>query len=403
MAGAETLPADILDTIYRLCSSPYDRARFAAVCASWRAVASWHPKLPALPLLLPSTGNGGRDRKARAYSLEDGRVLRAPLPWFPWGKRIVGCHDGGWVAAAVGSWVTVTNLFTSACVLQRDFVCRCTIARRRTNEKISIRKIVFSEDPASKGCIMAAMTTGCGIVLCGLGTKDDDGRATQECSAMNAYPTFLDITFCNGELYGFSSHELLYRFVIGQNKYGALVVSLVEQLTTERPIDAYEYRAFPYSKYIFEMHGKVAVALDVSVLGDNVKSQSLKARFFRVFELIDSNTTHPPNSKYMWTELTSLGDRTLFLGPGCCKAVHVAGMDGVVEANYIYYSSPYEYHDEDRLTRLDLGSCFVYCWKSDDVHHLERIMSQRYHYLEKGSEYGGKDYNSCTWVLPPPF
>ncbi|XP_020199924.1 uncharacterized protein [Aegilops tauschii subsp. strangulata] len=401
MACAETLPGDILDAIYRQFSSPYDRARFAAVCTSWRAIASWHPNLPALPLLLPSTGNKRRDRAARAYSLEDRRVLRAPLPWVPLGKRIVGCHDGGWVAAAVGSWVTVTNLFTSACVLRRDFVCRCTIARRRTNEKISIRKIVFSKDPASKGCIMAAMTTGCGIVLCGLGSKDDGERATQECSTMDPYPTFLDIAFCNGELYGIASHELLYRFVIGQNKYGALVVSLVEQLTTERPIDAYEYGAFPYAKYIFELHGKVAVALDVWVLSDNLKSQSLKARFFRVFELIDSNTTHPPNSRYMWTELTSLGDHTLFLGPGCCKAVHVAGMGGVVEANCIYYLSPCD--DVERLTRLDLGSCFVYCWESDGVHHSERIMSHRYHYHEKGSEYGGKEYNSCTWVLPPPF
>ncbi|XBJ07015.1 hypothetical protein VPH35_012593 [Triticum aestivum] len=400
MAGAETLPGDILGTIYRLCSSPYDRARFAAVCASWRAVASWHPKLPALPLLLPSTGNGRRDRKARAYSLEDGRVLRAPLPWVPWGKRIVGCHDGGWVAAAVGSWVTVTNLFTGACVLGGHFVCRCTMGRR-TTEKTFIRKIVFSEDPTSKGCIMAAMTTGCGIVLCRLGSKDDSRRATQECSAMDPCPTFLDIAFCNGELYGIASHELLYRFVIGQNKYGALVVSLVEQLTTERPIDAYEYGAFPYAKYIFELHGKVAVALDVWVLSDNVKSQSFKARFFRVFELINSNTTQAP--KYTWKELTSLGEHALFLGQGCCKAVHVAGMDGVMEANYIYYSSPYEYDDEDRLTRLDLGSCFVYCWKSDGVHHLERIMSHRYHYHEKGSECGGKGYNSCTWVLPPPF
>jgi hypothetical protein len=64
------LPEDMLDKIYRGCvSSPYDRARFAAVCASWCAVASWHPALPALPLLLPWTGDADRDRKARALSL----------------------------------------------------------------------------------------------------------------------------------------------------------------------------------------------------------------------------------------------------------------------------------------------------------------------------------------------
>jgi hypothetical protein len=77
---SDNLPGDLLGAIYRNCSSLYDRCRFAAVCCSWRAAASWQPKLPGLPLLLNSTGNSTLDRKAWAYSLEDGRVLRAPLP-----------------------------------------------------------------------------------------------------------------------------------------------------------------------------------------------------------------------------------------------------------------------------------------------------------------------------------
>jgi hypothetical protein len=86
--GGPTSPATSSEIIYRHCSSPYDRARFASVCTSWHAAASWQPKLQPLPLLLPSTGNGWFDRKALAYSPEDDRVLRAHLP-FPYGKRIV--------------------------------------------------------------------------------------------------------------------------------------------------------------------------------------------------------------------------------------------------------------------------------------------------------------------------
>jgi hypothetical protein len=65
--GWSDLPDDMLGMVYRRCCS-YDRIRFAAVCSSWRAAASWHPKLPALPLLLPLTG----DANTRPYSLEDG-------------------------------------------------------------------------------------------------------------------------------------------------------------------------------------------------------------------------------------------------------------------------------------------------------------------------------------------
>ncbi|KAM0840129.1 hypothetical protein ACQ4PT_059865 [Festuca glaucescens] len=89
------LPGDLLSAVYRRSASSYDRARFATVCSPWRAAAAWQPRLPALPLLLPSTGDGKCDREARVYSPADGRVLRVPLPWFPWGNRLVGSYEGG--------------------------------------------------------------------------------------------------------------------------------------------------------------------------------------------------------------------------------------------------------------------------------------------------------------------
>ncbi|KAI4978596.1 hypothetical protein ZWY2020_015349 [Hordeum vulgare] len=87
------LPADLLAAVYRGCSSAHDRARFAAVCAPWRAAVSWYPPLPALPLLLPWPSAGGGEA-ARAYSPEDGRAVRVPLPSAVTpGMRLVGCHD----------------------------------------------------------------------------------------------------------------------------------------------------------------------------------------------------------------------------------------------------------------------------------------------------------------------
>ncbi|KAI5001556.1 hypothetical protein ZWY2020_026206 [Hordeum vulgare] len=387
MAAPEELPDDLLGAIYRRCSSPYDRARFAAVCRSWRATAlAWHTPLPALPLLLPSTGNDQCDRMTRAYSPEDGRVLRAPLPYFPYGKRIVGCHDGGWVAASIGCRVEVVNLFTRERLMQKELnTCRC-LTVRGTTDKISLNKVVFSEDPATKGCIMAAIPRSrCKILLCMLDCEDDSGWSTAGCGTENM-PNLIDITFCNGVLYGLSYDGFLHRFTIGRNKYDRYLINwhCVQLLTTERPI------GYGDARYIFELRGNLAVAVEISICNTQI---------FRVLELV-AYWDRTTGSYYTWVEVTSLADHALFLGPGCSKAAHVSSsgvMHGDVEANRIYYSCPGGY--VNHLTMLDLGGCAVYCSVSDNLQHSGRIISQGYHYDKDDASW----HNSCTWVLPPDF
>ena len=53
-----SLHDELLGVVSSKLASPPDRVRFAAVCRSWRAAGSRHPPLPALPLLLLSSGNG---------------------------------------------------------------------------------------------------------------------------------------------------------------------------------------------------------------------------------------------------------------------------------------------------------------------------------------------------------
>jgi hypothetical protein len=387
---SDDLPDDLLGAIYGRCSSSSNRARFTAVCRSWRAAASWQPKLPSLPLLLPSTGNSCLDKKARAYSPEDGRVLRSRLPWFPYGKRIVGSHDGGWVAAAICGRIEIVNLFTRAQGLEKGHIaCRCPHARRNTGQ-VSIKKVVFSDDPTSEGCILAAMTTRCTIAVCRLGCPGG-AWATYGCGTQTS---FLDIAFCNGDLYGLSDGHRLCKVVIGINEYDAQLVISLENLSVEKPNLFYVV----YPKYIFQLGGKLATAVKVS----HIRS---KARTFKVFELASSDTTQA--YKYTWAEVTSLDDHVLFLGPGCCKAVQVSvmGMHGQMEGNHIYYTK--QKHrlpngvDPECLDRLDLGSLIVYCYDNKGAHHPERIKSQGYHYREKRNRINGG--NSCTWIFPPHF
>ena len=229
--GWSELPDDLLDDVYRRCvSSLSDRARFASVCEAWRALTPQrHPAMRALPLLLPSTGNGKHDRTARAYSLEDGRALCASFRGFPWGKRLVGSYDGGWIAAATGARLFVSNLFSGArvelSVTQRIIRCKCLTKRPRSSHaagQISIRKIIFSKDPSSSGCIIAGITTRCKIALCRIGCPNygwttREGETNTELMGIT-FPNkeLMDITFCNGELYGIEdNYKKLLKFVIG--------------------------------------------------------------------------------------------------------------------------------------------------------------------------------------------
>jgi hypothetical protein len=171
------LPDNLLSAIYLRSISAYDRARFAAVCSTWRAAAAWHIRLPALPLLLLSTGDGKRDQEARAYSPEEGRTM--VLPWFPPGNRLVGSYEGGWIATVSASGeLLVVNMFSAA------------RAERLSNGPLDIRKIVFSKDPSSNGCVMAAITSGCTVEFRRVGFPDS--RWTRWCGA---YGDLLDIAF----------------------------------------------------------------------------------------------------------------------------------------------------------------------------------------------------------------
>jgi hypothetical protein len=376
------LPGDLLGDIYRRCSSPYDRVRFAAVCKSWRAAASCQPELPAVPLLYPSTGDGFLDKKAQAYNPEDGGVLRAGLPWFSYGKRVVGSYQGSWVALAADDWVEIRNLFTGARAPGRGRIaCTCPASPQFTG-KIIITKLVFSKYPTSDDCILAAITTGCKIALYTLACSSA-GWTTLGCGTGIG---LVDIVFSNGELYGLTSDGILYKVVISINESNDKVDIALHELAIKLPM-------MFGARYIFELGDKLAAAYEVRPEG------RWKARTFKVFELVNTQL-----SKYAWVEVMSLGDHALFLGPGCCNAVRVSasGMHHKVERNCIYYSEK-EYFspciDLGSVPMLNLGSCIVYCFESKRVDHSEGIMSRGYHYRDKGDN----DYNRCTWILPPYF
>ncbi|XBI31502.1 hypothetical protein VPH35_055062 [Triticum aestivum] len=381
------LPADLLAAIYLRCSPPYDRARFGAVCRSWRAAASWHPARPPLPLLFCWTGDRKRDRNIRAYSPVDGRALRVLLPKMLRGKKFVGCYDGGWVAATSrrerDSQLLIFNLFSRAQVAlsdnQRSIVCACPDAFEEPDNgrtsRAPVVKVIFSDDPTSSGCILAAIT------------KSPENIWTTRGCGLYTERKLVDIAFCNGQLFGLTVGGCdLYKYRIDLNE-GAPVITLVYQI---HQIPFVHVPGWDYCpRYIFELCGKLAVVSEA-----NSALKGYEPCFFKVFELMNETTP----GRYTWAEVTTLGEHALFLGPQSSKLVHAstAGRHGRLEENRIYYHMRQQHNlasHKECLTKLGLGSCSVYRENQGMNQCMETITSEGYHYKDDNG-------NGCMWLLP---
>ncbi|KAM0860113.1 hypothetical protein ACQ4PT_046765 [Festuca glaucescens] len=331
------LADDILVTIYRLLGDyPSSRARFAAVCRSWRAAVASEPRVPVLPWLLLSPREVGGDRTRLARCLEDGAVMRiCPRPGVV-GRRLVGGYDGCWVISCHPPPIRIVNLFSGAELALPEKLSKIACPRRDhgrgdTRCPIVVSKVVFSEPPTSDGCIMAAMTENCGIALCRVGCPEG-GWTIHGCQV----ESFRDIAFCNGELYGVTrdGHKVV-KFDITLNKKRAPMITGDTRVALQM-VSRHKSRnsCKEYSVYLVDLHGKLAIAMMTWwLLGTEP--------FFKVYQLVDnetSGTTTCCNNK--WEEVTSLGDHALFLGQIFSKVVHVPmDMCGDVERNRIYYSN----------------------------------------------------------------
>jgi hypothetical protein len=248
-----------------------------------------------------------------------------------------------------------------------------------------IRKIVFSKDPSSGGCVMALLSSGyIGVRRVGC----PDRLRTPWCG----YQDLLDIAFCNGKLYGVHPRRLIL-FDMGANNDEDAPVAICQVLPIDVRMNSfYTMELSSTVKYIFELHGKLAIAVEVGY-----GFREGMSNFFRVFELAEDTTA---SHKYAWAEVTSLGDHALFLGPANCKAEHISKVDqrGGVEGNRIYYTKQHSNFLHNNIECLDIGTCTMHCWESESKHHLESIVSRGYHYRNDAN-----GCNACVWLWPPDF
>ncbi|XBI12554.1 hypothetical protein VPH35_139411 [Triticum aestivum] len=140
--------------VRRRISSSRDRVRLAAVCRPWHDAASRLPAQPAVPALILSPY--GRSKKKHMCGPCDSWVLRVPGKAVR--KRFVGSHHGGWIAAKDDHQLVIVNLFSGVEVpltANQKMIASIPTVKGPHN----IKKIIFSEDPASSdGCVLAAIT-----------------------------------------------------------------------------------------------------------------------------------------------------------------------------------------------------------------------------------------------------
>ncbi|XBH81821.1 hypothetical protein VPH35_107320 [Triticum aestivum] len=314
------LPDDLLQLVYSKVAGPLNRARFAAVCRSWRAttITSPHAAPPVLPWLMFRDARED-DNKTKVYCPEDGRVFRMSLPSQAVGKRFVGAHDGGWVAALGHDMqLAVVNLFSSVEVPlpAKNMYTLCLGGGWN-----DIRKIVFSESPASTGCILATITPRHRLALCRIACPNNKWTEGGPVYGL------VDIVFCNGQLFGLTMFEELVRFQIGVDQDGK------PMLTGEPHALSIRTGSCParHPKNIVDLHGKPAMV----VRNWSSSCEAFCGPFFRVFELVDGSTT--AEYAHEWEEVTCLGDYAVFLGKTWSKVVYMStvGRSGL-QRNCIY-------------------------------------------------------------------
>jgi hypothetical protein len=378
------LPDDLLGMIRSRFISRRGRARFAATCRSWRAA----PAPPALPLLLLSAHSSGMDIKKNLYCPEEREVLRFEIPGKLRNTRIRGCYDGGWVAAVTTTppvTFAIFNLFSGVEVpLSREQKNMPWVVRSLWD----ISKVIFSDVPTSGDCVLAAMTHQRNTALCRVGSPDAGWVVIEICDRV----VLDDIVFFHGALYGLTHNsQKLFKFDISFNEDAAPPLVVGGPYIFDVHWHGYRIES-PLTTSIFELHGKLAVAM-MALSWENNKP------FFKVFQLDVAAHT------YTWKEVVTLGDSALFLGRSCSSRVlHVqAGGRGGVTKNHIYYSDHWhaifynypKFRKEAYLARSEYGESMYCCLHQKSRDGVEGIPSVG-HYMTNGMDYP-------LWCFPPDY
>ncbi|PUZ45385.1 hypothetical protein GQ55_8G218500 [Panicum hallii var. hallii] len=353
------LPADILGVVVGRLALVEDRARLRSVCHAWRAAARLHRRLPPpLPLLVLSDFSFS---SFRAEGTVTGARLRVPLPGSETAGagsvvRCVGSFEGWLVGveadqsrdigdhrcflmnafsqdvvrlpapSAATDSVDTQSKSLSLPIANSSGVMNCVT--NTAHRAMSFRKVALSSSPESgTGCVVAAISMAKDTTELALWRPGMESWCVCYGSCVGK---FIDVIFCRGKLYMFSSSELtedLFSFELSEGDNGGLMVSRVERRHMEMPGVTEGY----YQNWsIVEWRGKLLVVATYTG-GAEVWQRIVEVRVFEA-----SLSTEPVR----FTEIKSLDGDCIFISPCSCKSFRSCQYDGV-GGDLIYFIDGY--------------------------------------------------------------
>ncbi|KAL6618754.1 hypothetical protein ACP70R_033893 [Stipagrostis hirtigluma subsp. patula] len=337
---ADGLPAGVLDQVVRRVPCCVDRSGLKLVCRSWgAAVARLVPPPAALPwLLLPSGGS------ARAYCLLSDCCSHHQFHGGPAGGRCFGSYDGSCVFVAwdqPGAHRLFDLRARKAHVLPNLLRTRRHHPSTHHVDRMFILAATLSAPPDDPNCVAAGIVAyqrdGAGplqrrIAFWRLGAE----VAFDHMLPRNLEPAVEDVVFRGGAFHFLTRGEDIITcappFIQEGDQLGG-GATFLRFLPRDRSKDNY-IRA----RYLAQSRGELMMILRFA------PHPEMPTSAFKVFRVMLNH-----DGDRMWTELHSLGGRTLFVGRACSRCYETGEYPGFKDV--VYFLDDSSFYDDDILFR----------------------------------------------------
>ncbi|KAL3499365.1 hypothetical protein ACH5RR_038458 [Cinchona calisaya] len=354
---------DLLVMIAKRIQLVEDFTAFSGVCTSWRAAASkqnFEKSWPTLPMLMLAEKKDSDDREF--YSLSRGKIWRTlPLPEAK-GKKCI--ETRGWLLTITSSGdMKLLHPFSRVQIELPHLTFpyyECDEYEDGEERPYSfIRRAVLSANPSETSNFVLMVVHSCGTNL-GFWRSGDKSWT----GIVSRQGAFSDVNYHNGKFYAIS--------------YGGQIWSwdvTAPDLTVAQRIFCIDVALIRCREsYVVESSGELLI---VSRDGAGISSdcETYGATNFRVIQL--------DIMKSRWNELSSLGERAIFVGFNGAFSVDSTSFPGIIRPNCIYFTDDSD--EAFRYTNSQLGG-----GKDMGVYNLEDGKIERF-----------EDVRSFSLICPP--
>ncbi|XP_042478166.1 F-box protein SKIP23-like [Macadamia integrifolia] len=326
------LPGELLQKIAKFLTLYADYIRVRAVCVSWQSAIPKTPNhLPRQFPLLMLPYNPESDTRVQFFSLAEKKTYRLDIPFEIHRKFLRGsCH--GWLVTVEDTpSVGLFNPFTKVHIELPSF----SEFVYHFQGSDSLSKLVLSSSPSSSD-FMAIAILGYSFRLAFCRCRDKRWTAVKErdFSYVDLSSSYSDVIFYKEKIVAVKTDgEVIIMDVIGSHGNSTPEVKLKQIL---RPPDSVRLH---FDLSLVESNDDLLIISRPVTLDDNHDYRTIG---FAVYKL-DFSTNSSGAIDAEWSEVTSLGDRMLFLGLDPSSSFLASDFPGC-KGNCIYFTDQ-NWHD----------------------------------------------------------